>query len=307
MLRRKSTSDAAPKAQVRPLSAHLTSLDVIRDCCARGGRFTLFAESPDGSTYTVLIDRGGPFNVSGGGLSGSEALVAAARLTSGTYTITEGWPVEQPLYQIGLDATLRMLSRDTMPAVVGDLPAPRGVDTLRNANNAQTASEPAAPPAAVVPPVSPAPVAYVAPVASVPAVAPSVPPVAVEPTPVGRMAPAATEELHETDDLAPAGPTTSADQGRAKHLQTQAILWLVQVDEPERYNVTQARALLKRALSYSMRGAFHPFRDRAAAQWQQAKDDWEKSGEVVAKQKARKAKRVREVDVDPSRGPLSGG
>jgi hypothetical protein len=263
MLRRKSTADAGPTPQVRHLSSHLTSLDVIRDCCARGGRFTLLAEAPEGTSYTVLIDRGGPFNVSGAGLSGSEALVAAARLTSGTCSITEGWPVAQPLYQIGLDATLRMLSGDTMPTTVGELPAPRGVDTLRNASPAPPASIPQLEPA------TPAPL-----------------------------------ELQETDALTLSGPTTSADQGRKKHLVTQAILWLVQVDEPERYTFVQAQTLLKRALYYSLRGLFHPFRDRAAAQWQQAKQDWEKSAEVVAKQKARKARRSREVDVDPA--PLTG-
>jgi lipoprotein-anchoring transpeptidase ErfK/SrfK len=199
--------------------------------------------------------------------------------------------VAQPLYQIGLDATLMMLSGDTMPTTVGELPAPRGVDTLRNASPAPSAS---------IPQPLPGPVAPVA------SVARRMAPAAAETAPVGTAAPAAPAELQETDALAPSGPTTSADQGHKKHLVTQAILWLVQVDEPERYTLAQAQTLLRRALYYSLRGLLHPFRDRAAAQWQQAKQDWEKSGEVAAKQKARKARRSREVDVDPASGPLSG-
>jgi hypothetical protein len=87
---------------------------------------------------------------------------------------------------------------------------------------------------------------------------------------------------------------------------TQSILWLVQIDEPERYTFRQARILVSRALVTFFRGLLDPFTNRAFARWNQAKDDWEKSGEVVAKQKARKTKRVREVDVDPQRSPLSG-
>ncbi|MFY9613936.1 MAG: hypothetical protein WAT58_00930, partial [Candidatus Dormiibacterota bacterium] len=139
MLRHKSGKpDTTDRPQTGDLSAHLTFLDVIRDCCDRGGRFTLTAESPTAVAYTVLVDRGGPFNVSGEGQTGTDALVAAAQLSSGTYAIAEGWPVAQPLYQIGLDATLKMLSNGTMPAVVGELPAARGVDSQRNPQPAAT-------------------------------------------------------------------------------------------------------------------------------------------------------------------------
>ena len=277
MLRHKSGSaESTTKPQARQLSQHLTFLDVIRDCCARGGRFTLTADSGDGRAYTVLVDRGGPFNVSGDGIAGSEALVAASRLNSGTYVIAEGWPVAQPLYQIGLDATLQMLARETMPTVVGTLPAPRGVDTLRNSN------------AATAPPVGRA-------------------PAAAEPPLMASLMPVSAENaVVVTDPLAPGGATVSADQGGFRNMVTQAILWLVQVDEPERYSLSQARVLLARALAGSFRGLFHPFSRHAAARWQQAKVDWEKSGEVAAKQRARRSKPRREIDVDPRSGPLSG-
>ena len=366
MLRHKngSAEKAMPTPQPRNLSPHLTFLDVIRDCCARGGRLTLAAESSDGNAFTVLVDRGGPFNVSGNGLSGSDALVAAARLDSGSYTIADGWPVSQPLYQIGLDATLKMLSQENMPTVVGDLPSPRGVDTFRN--NSTPVARPAptvsmktlpmpfapaaaagptvppaplvapapapaptpavvavvAPPAAAVvaAPMAPAPVVAPAPASSppapvVPAPAPAPPaapaqafvPRAPIPQPLAGLVPEMPEApVVETDPLTPGSPTASADQGGLKHKMTQALLWLVQIDEPERYTLGQARVLVSRALRTSFRGLLDPFSNRAAAHWNQAKEDWEKSGEVVAKQKARKTKRVREVDVDPQRSPLSG-
>jgi hypothetical protein len=360
-------AEAGAPPQPLALTENLTFLDVIRDSCARGGRFTATAQSPDGSAYTVLVDRGGPFNVSGGGLSGTDALIAASRLRAGTYTLAEGWPVAQPLYQIGLDATLRMLSSGTMPAVVGELPAARGIDALRNADAA--VAPPRQPAAAPAPPADPHPVPFiptlvpdnpqaerdsvemaaapepttvpepaaaevdpqpVAPVATVepgPVVA-IVEPVAVvqvvpeppaaavpaEPAPaehalveslVPPVAPVPVESS-EANFFLPGGPTTSADQGGFRHLATQSLLWLVQIDEPERYTLPQARRITSRAITGSMSGMFHPFQDAAHTRWQKAKQDWEKSGEVVAKQQARKKKRVREVDVDPRQGPLSG-
>ena len=340
MLRHKngSAEKAMPTPQPRNLSPHLTFLDVIRDCCARVGRFTLAAESGDGRAFTVLVDRGGPFNVSGDGLTGSDALVAAARLDSGSYTIADGWPMSQPLYQIGLDATLKMLSQENMPTVVGDLPSPRGVDSLRN--NSMPVARPAPPvsmeplpmpfaptPAALPdvsaePTVAPAPqgparpwgprprpvapaieVAPTPPATPAPAVAPSIP----AQQPLATLVPDMPEPVVETDPLSPGSATASADQGGLKRTMTQSILWLVQIDQPERYTLGQARVLVSRALRTSFLGLLDPFSNRAAAHWNQAKDDWEKSGEVVAKQKARKTKRVREVDVDPQGGPLSAG
>ncbi|HEV3235006.1 MAG TPA: hypothetical protein VG329_10710 [Candidatus Dormibacteraeota bacterium] len=358
MLRHKSGKpDTTAKPQSGDLSAHLTFLDVIRDCCDRGGRFTLTAESPTAVAYTVLVDRGGPFNVSGEGQTGTDALVAAAQLSSGTYAIAEGWPVAQPLYQIGLDATLKMLSSGAMPAVVGDLPAARGVDSQRNAQPAATPApvQPAATPVATPAPVqsaaspapvqtaaSPAPVQTYAPNPSTPfgsapapvasatlpappakpsaALSPTTPVQSPAPTQPAATAPQAAAPLvdslvppmpvekpaEETESLLPGGPTASADQGGLKHLVTQSILWLVQIDEPERYNLRQARRITTRAIGGSVRGLVHPFQHTAKARWQQAKQDWEKSGEVVAQQQKRQKRRVREMDVDPQSGPLSG-
>ena len=129
MLRRKAK--ARPAGQGSNLSAKLSFLDVIVDACQHSMRYTLIAES-EGVTYTVMIDRGGPFNATGGGLTGSAALAMAASLRKGSYTVTEGWPVEQPLYQLGLDAALQNPSPGTRTET-HKLPPARGVDAIRNA------------------------------------------------------------------------------------------------------------------------------------------------------------------------------
>ncbi|HEY8740274.1 MAG TPA: hypothetical protein VIN56_06755, partial [Candidatus Dormibacteraeota bacterium] len=117
-------------SQVRELGSRQSFLDVLRDACAHDGRYTLTAES-DGQMFTVLVDRGGPFNAIGGGTAGSPALVAAAQLRTGRCTVSIGWPVDQPLYQPGLDRTLRALVDGAVEP--STLPQHRGVDSLRNA------------------------------------------------------------------------------------------------------------------------------------------------------------------------------
>ena len=137
-----------------------TFLDVVDQACRTGRRYTLTAESGV-ERFTVLIDRGGPFNASGAGRVGSPALKAAAPLSSGTYLLREGWPVDQPLYQIGLDVTLRELLTGTLRPEL-EFPAPRGVDALRRGGSEHPVKlhalppgpefAPAAPAAEVVPP-----------------------------------------------------------------------------------------------------------------------------------------------------------
>ena len=138
------------------------------------------------------------------------------------------------------------------------------------------------------------------------ATAPAAPQVMAEPALMGSLVPPMPDMEPVADGLAPGGPTDSADQGPLKHTMTQALLWLVQIEDPNRYTFHQARVLLTRAVATAVRSLFDPFQRRATARWSQAKEDWEKSGEAVAKQKARQVKREREVDVDPRSGPLSG-
>jgi hypothetical protein len=114
------------------LGPNLSFLDIVQDACSKGGRYTLTVEA-DGASYIVLVDRGGPFNVSGAGVTGSAALAMAAALRSGTYTVVEGWPVDQPLYQLGLDSTLKNLLLGSARTEMPDLPPARGVDSIRNA------------------------------------------------------------------------------------------------------------------------------------------------------------------------------
>ena len=129
MLGKKKKVTASPTTSLGP---NLSFLDVVEDACHRGGRYTLTAES-NGLTYVVMVDRGGPFNVSGAGLTGSPALAMAAALRQGTYVVDEGWPVDQPVYQLGLDATLKNLLLGSARTEVPDLPPARGADAIRNA------------------------------------------------------------------------------------------------------------------------------------------------------------------------------
>jgi hypothetical protein len=129
MLRKKNQPSVAVQDSI--LSDRLSFLDAIVDTCQHSGRYTLIAESGD-QTYTVMIDRGGPFNVDGAGLAGSAALVEAAALHHGRYSVIEGWPVDQPVYQLGLAAVLQGLKLGTRPEAV-KLPPARGVDAIRNA------------------------------------------------------------------------------------------------------------------------------------------------------------------------------
>lgn len=129
MLRKKKKSTAN---RTSSLGSNLSFLDVVQDACRKGGRYTLTAES-NGASFTVLVDRGGPFNVSGGGLTGSAALATAAALRTGTFTVDDGWPVDQPLYQLGLDATIKGLLLGSPRTEMPDLPPARGVDSIRNA------------------------------------------------------------------------------------------------------------------------------------------------------------------------------
>ncbi|MEA2645467.1 MAG: hypothetical protein QOE92_550, partial [Chloroflexota bacterium] len=108
------------------------------------------------------------------------------------------------------------------------------------------------------------------------------------------------------DPLLPGDLESSARQGSYRHMLTQALLWLVAIDEPTRYTLPQARAITFRAIGQWFAGMFDPVTRQFSRRWERARDDWEKSGEVVAKQKARQQRRQREVDVDPQAGPLSG-
>jgi hypothetical protein len=108
------------------------------------------------------------------------------------------------------------------------------------------------------------------------------------------------------DPLLPGELTASQNQGSFKHAMTQALLWLMTIDEPQRYTLPQARAITIRAMRSWLIGLFDPIRGQVGRRVQRAREDWEKSGEVVAKQKARQQRRQREVDVDPQAGPLSG-
>src|SRR5258708_19467743 len=129
MLRKKKK--APVEVQDPVLHDRLSFLDVIVETCKHSRRSTLIADAGD-ATYTVKIASGGPFNADGGGLSGRDVLVKAASLRHGTYTKLDGWPMDQPTYQLGLAQALQGLVMGTKPEVA-PLPPARGVNAMRNA------------------------------------------------------------------------------------------------------------------------------------------------------------------------------
>ncbi|MHB8507215.1 MAG: hypothetical protein ACYDGR_01020 [Candidatus Dormibacteria bacterium] len=161
-LTRKRTRRLRSSTRTVQLSSQLTFLDVVQDACARGERFTITL-SGKSQAFTILVDRGGPFNALGGGLTGSPALVAAAEILEGTCTVQPGWPNDQPLYQLGLDVTLKELLTGIRTAAP-EFPRARGVDAIRNdeihamqAARFGTATPVQAPPSSIAMPVVPHP------------------------------------------------------------------------------------------------------------------------------------------------------
>ncbi|MGI8610112.1 MAG: hypothetical protein ACR2MY_12980 [Candidatus Dormibacteria bacterium] len=276
---RKSNQNSTIATQVRELSNSCSFLDVLRDTCnLDGGRYTLSAES-GGVAYTVLVDRGGPFNAIGGGAAGSRALISASQLRSGRCTITRGWPVEQPLYQPGLDLTLKGLVDGVVDTP--HLPPHRGVDSLRNAEWRD---------------------AYVTQPA--PAQAPVVPP-KTEPRMVWKPVGSASAWLPENDlpaalpaaERPAVGKVHAEGPGAAKQLATQALLWLVECDDPSQYSFEQAAAMARHSLADGVSQVVHPFRRDLNTRLSRIKNDWEKSGEVAAK--ATHKNRVKAAAVEP--------
>ncbi|HEV3231647.1 MAG TPA: hypothetical protein VG245_05275 [Candidatus Dormibacteraeota bacterium] len=122
---------AAPKLvrQTGHLASNRTGLDVVILACEPGERQTVIAE--EGSRrFTVLIDRNGPCNATGAGLTASAALEAVAAMAAGSFVIEPGWPVAQPFFQLGLDLTMKRLRG--LASEAAPLPVPRGVDRLRD-------------------------------------------------------------------------------------------------------------------------------------------------------------------------------
>jgi hypothetical protein len=331
MMKPRKKTNTTIASQVRELGSSHSFLDILRETCARdGGRYTLSVES-DGAAYTVLVDLGGPFNAIGGGSAGAQALVSASQLRSGRCTISVGWPVDQPLYQPGLDLTMKALVDGVVEAK--HLPRHRGVDSLRNAEWREASAVHPAPdttwPSDVVAgpvgsdrPEPATPSAPIAPEVAAAAPAPEVPqavvplPPAAAPAPEVRMAwkPVGSSSAWMPENELPVnlpaaekpavGKVYPHGQGPLKHYATQALLWVVECDEPEQYNFEQATTMVRAGLADGLARAVHPFRRDIDKRIHRIKDDWEKSGEVAA-QATRKRKRYRPAssveDDDPDR------
>lgn len=301
------------QSQVRQLSNQLSFLDVLRDACGHNGRYTLNVEA-NGQVYTVLVDRGGPFNAIGGGTAGSPALVAAAQLRSGRCTITIGWPVDQPLYQPGLDLTLRTLVEGAFAPSA--LPRHRGVDSLRNSEWREIETEthvghawpwssqpPVAEVASVTPEATP-----VAPAAPQPETAQAPPTPLQTPFPTRPWVRAggndeaviSAQPALATDQGLPATDRAGAAVANAKHFATQALLWLCEVEEPGNYTLPQAAALARHNLVDSIAHGLHPLRRDMSSKIGQVKQDWAKSAEVAARTRKKRARSVA-TNTDPDK------
>jgi hypothetical protein len=307
IMRNRKQNVAKVTSQVRELGPSASFLDILRDACAHNGRYTLTAES-GGQMFTVLVDRGGPFNAIGGGTSGSPALVAAAQLRSGRCTVSLGWPVDQPLYQPGLDLTLRALVEGVVEP--NTLPRHRGVDSLRNQEWREGA--PAATPMTVEPNLAVAPEESVA-VAPVPVAAPT-PVIAQEPSspaPAARVAPAfptrpwvrpevaaSPAVVTGGDTVLPAGAEGPVATSSAKHFATQALLWLCEVEDEKDYSLQEAATLARHNLVEGLSQAVHPFRKEMSTRIHRIKEDWEKSGEAAARATRKKRVKVATADAD---------
>jgi hypothetical protein len=307
MMKHRKPRIARIQSQVRQLTNQLSFLDVLRDACAHNGRYTLTAEANE-LLYTVLVDRGGPFNAIGGGTAGSPALVSAAQLRSGRCTITMGWPVDQPLYQPGLDLTLRALVEGAVAP--SSLPRHRGVDSLRNAEWRDGEAVTPANETWQRPAQSP-----LAPVISVTPESATAQPntVQVQPLPVPAAFPTRpwvrTGEMDDAvisgrpaparDEVLPASDRTGAAVANAKHFATEALLWLCEVEEPDTYTLSEAAALARHNLVEGIARGLHPFRREMSSKIGQVKQDWARSAEVAARNTRKKRVKAVATSTDP--------
>lgn len=314
-LRKSRPASLTVRSEVCDLGAHLSFLDVLSQACARNSRYTLTVDSPEAS-YTVLVDRGGPFNATGGGMTGSPALVHAAQLRTGRCALTQGWPVDQPMYQPGLDMTLKALMNGAVEPAA--LPRHRGVDSLRNAEfrDAQF-------------PVAEAAGAFVRPaelptdqerllasleqpeVQATPRVAPSAPALPLPPSSAGpavsgwKVVETAPRETHTEPTAAPSAPPEAhegAAREAARHIATRALLWMVEVEESQAdYTLKQAASLAGRGLVDGIGDMLHPLKHDLGQRIHRVKAEWEKSGEVAAKQSRKeRTRRISAIgDFDP--------
>ena len=302
--RKNRPTNLTVRSEVCELGNRLSFLDVLSQACGRNARYTLTVDGP-GVSYTVLVDRGGPFNATGGGTTGSPALVHAAQLRSGRCSLTPGWPMEQPMYQPGLDMTLKALVNGAVEPTV--LPPHRGVDSLRNAefHDSQVAAS-SSPDTFVRPPDVPSDTERL--IASLPSADVATRPVAPRP-----VAPAAStwKVVQTTPPVALESPTAAPANApgheapaveTARRIATRALLWMVEVDESENeYTLKQAASLAGRGLVDGIAEMVHPLKRDIGNRVDRVKAEWEKSGEVAA-QKTRKShsRRISAVgDFDP--------
>ena len=285
-IRKTRPASVTIRSEVCELGNRLGLLDVLAQACARGARYTLTVESA-GVSYTILVDRGGPFNVTGGGTTGSPALVHAAQLRSGRCSLTQGWPMDQPMYQPGLDMTLKALLNGAVEPAA--LPRHRGVDSLRNAEFRDAHFSATTSPEASVRPRN---VASVQERVLTPVPQPDAPPVTFsEPT----VASSAMNEGHE-----------NATREAARRMATRALLWMVEVEEPnEEYTLKQAASMAGRGLVEGIGDMVHPLRRDLGNRIHKVKAEWDRSGEVAARRtrKTRRARAAGDTEIDIAADP----
>jgi hypothetical protein len=95
----------------------------------------------------------------------------------------------------------------------------------------------------------------------------------------------------ESVDPTAAPPDPRKPAGPVKRRILQFILWTVEVDgDPGQYTLRQALALLARSLGAGLALMVSPVTRPFTRRWHQVRDDWRRSGEVTARQKAQKPK-----------------
>ena len=294
-IRKNRPASVTIRSEVCELGDRLSFLDVLAQACARNARYTLTVES-GGASYTILVDRGGPFNASGGGTTGSPSLVHAAQLRSGRCSLTQGWPIDQPMYQPGLDMTLKALLNGAVEPA--SLPRHRGVDSLRNAEFRDAHFSTAVPPDAYQRPAE-VPSDRERLLASIPAIEAPRPAAQQGSWKVVETAPPVTFSEPTVANPAMNEGHENGTREAARKMATRALLWMVEVDEPaDHYTLKQAASMARRGLVGGIGDMVHPLKRDLGDRLHRVQADWEHSGEVAARRTRRSRPRRADVRLD---------
>lgn len=105
------------------------------------------------------------------------------------------------------------------------------------------------------------------------------------------VAPALPVEPSAPAPIIPGMPGASQQQGPIKHYLTQALLWVVQVDEPDAYTLGQAWRMARQAVEVGVHDLWLATKEfwtrELGNRWRRVRHDWKKSGETARKRTGR--------------------